>query len=271
MKPMLAANAVLDKIQYPVCCSPKLDGVRAIVKDGMVLSRALKPIPNKIVQQKFKHLEGFDGELIAGSAKDPKSFSKTTTGVMSIEGDFDVTFNIFDNFSEPSLPFFKRYEKVLSLYKEPYCSVVPHILIGDEESLRKFELDMISMGYEGVMIRDRESPYKFGRSTVNEGYLLKLKRFSDGEATIVGFEELIKEDGSKGDTLGALVVKSIDGSKIIKVFKIGTGFTNEERDKIWFNKPQNINKIVKYKYFEHGTYAAPRHPVFIGFRDEGDL
>ena len=33
------------------------------------------------------------------------------------------------------------------------------------------------------------APYKQGRSTVREGYLLKVKTFLDDEATVVRFEE----------------------------------------------------------------------------------
>jgi len=35
------------------------------------------------------------------------------------------------------------------------------------------------------MLRHPQSPYKQGRSTPKEAYLLKVKRFSDGEAVIV--------------------------------------------------------------------------------------
>ena len=45
-KPLLASPADLSTLRFPVLASPKLDGVRAIVKDGVVLSRSLKKIPN---------------------------------------------------------------------------------------------------------------------------------------------------------------------------------------------------------------------------------
>ncbi len=67
-KPMLACEVDLDKLRFPLLASAKLDGVRAIVRDGVVYSRSNKPIPNKFVQQQFKHLEHFDGELIVGFA-----------------------------------------------------------------------------------------------------------------------------------------------------------------------------------------------------------
>lgn len=47
MKPMLAGKCEgLESLKYPVLVSVKLDGVRALVIGGKVMSRSLKPIPN---------------------------------------------------------------------------------------------------------------------------------------------------------------------------------------------------------------------------------
>ena len=57
-KPLLAVQAEFDKVDFrDMWLSPKLDGVRAIVIGGVVMSRNLKPIPNRHVQSLFKHLE----------------------------------------------------------------------------------------------------------------------------------------------------------------------------------------------------------------------
>src|SRR5690606_34176502 len=86
---MLAAKADLDKIRFPVLASPKIDGVRAVVLGGVVLSRNMKPIPNRHVQSLFgnKVFGDLDGELVVGKPNDPDVFRKTTSGVMSVEGD----------------------------------------------------------------------------------------------------------------------------------------------------------------------------------------
>ena len=66
VKPLLACEVPLDEISFPVYASTKLDGVRALVIDGVVYSRSLKPIRNKHVQKLFgkKEYEGLDGELV---------------------------------------------------------------------------------------------------------------------------------------------------------------------------------------------------------------
>ena len=60
VKPMLATEANFNKLRYPVCTQPKLDGIRVVIKDGVVYSRSLKAIPNKHVQTLFRHLQGID-------------------------------------------------------------------------------------------------------------------------------------------------------------------------------------------------------------------
>ena len=93
-KPMLASPFDEALLKFPVLASPKLDGVRAIVRDGVVLSRALKPIPNKWVQQRFSHLEHFDGELIVGASNHPDVLRTTTSGVIFAPSCFATTWAV---------------------------------------------------------------------------------------------------------------------------------------------------------------------------------
>lgn len=58
INPMLAtAVENLDVLKYPVLVSPKLDGIRCLIIDGVAMSRSLKPIPNKHVQEWVKYFE----------------------------------------------------------------------------------------------------------------------------------------------------------------------------------------------------------------------
>ena len=103
-KPLLAVQADLDNLDYTdLLLSPKLDGIRAIVIDGVVLSRSLKPIPNLYIQSLFKHLEFYDGELIVGSPTAPDVYRTSNSGCMSVNGMPDVTFYVFDHIQSPQL------------------------------------------------------------------------------------------------------------------------------------------------------------------------
>ena len=287
-RPMLATDAVLDKLKFPLLASPKLDGVRAVVRGGVVYSRSNKPIPNKFVQAKFSKFEHHDGELIVGEAYGPTVYRDTVSGVMSEDGEPDVRFYVFDHIGSMASPYRHRAEqiKVGGRGKPSGGVVLMQEEISHIDELLEYEKYAIGEGYEGLILRNPNAPYKQGRSTVNEGYLLKLKRFQDAEAVVIGFEErmhngneaTISELGrtkrsshkagktGRGD-LGALVCRSSEGVE----FNIGTGFNDAERAVIWANRSDYLGCLAKYKFFPVGVKEAPRHPVFLGWRDRVDL
>ena len=289
IKPMLGIAVDTTKLVFPIYASPKLDGIRVIIKDNQVLSRNGKLIPNVFIQSLLKSYHGLDGELIVGHPTHPNVFQLTTSGVMSIEGTPNVCLYVFDCwYAEGGID--TRYNEVLKIvWGNPIADieVVPQIIINSLEELYKFEEDCLAKGYEGVMLRYPNAPYKNGRSTVKEGALLKLKRFSDSEAYILGMEPLLRNHNEPtknalghtersshiynkvaDDLLGALNVKDIHTGI---EFSIGSGFTEEQRREIWNKQVELIGSIVKYKYFEVGVKDKPRFPIFLGFRDKRDI
>lgn len=289
MKPMLAAPTKGSDVAYPVLASAKLDGVRALIIDGVVMSRSLKPIPNKHVQKLFgrQELNGLDGELIVGKPTDPDVYRNTTSGVMSIDGEPEATFYVFDDFHE-SGGFQRRLHTAMRRVKKQKSVIhVQHAIVNDEDELNSLEQSLLAEGYEGVMLRSIEGPYKHGRSTEKEGWLLKLKRFADSEAKIVGFQELMhnaneaktnelgqKERSSKKAGMvgkGILGAINVQDLKTGVEFDIGTGFTQADREIYWAMQKDLIGLVVKYKYFPGGVKDKPRFPVFLGFRDPIDL
>lgn len=297
-KPMLASPTDGGKLTFPMLVSPKLDGVRCLIIDGVAMSRSLKPIPNKHVQKLFgrKELNGLDGELIVGPPTAKDVYNRTTSGVMSIEGEPTVRFYIFDDFSAKDKVKQNMFgqeghfeHRLLSAIRritlEDNCKEVKHYKANNEHDLIHYEAQFLKQGYEGMMLRLPNGPYKYGRSTAKEAWLLKLKRFVDSEAEIIGMTELMrntndaernelghlerssKKAGMKGaNTLGALIVRDLK-SKV--EFEIGTGFTAAQRDAIWNLKP--LGKLVKYKSQPVGVKDKPRFPVFLGFRNTIDL
>lgn len=297
MKPMLAGKATdIEKLNFPVLVSPKLDGIRALVVDGVVVSRNLKPIPNTYVQRCFSHLEGYDGELIVGDPTSPSAFRDTTSGVMSVDGFPDVKFYVFDMWNTPSLSYLCRYS---SIAYETHVIKVPHHHVTTSEQITVLEKRYLDLGYEGVMIRGPKSPYKYGRSTEREGWLLKLKRFDDSEAYVIGMEEKV-HNGNEAtinalghmersshlenrvplNVMGALIVRDI---KTGTQFNIGTGFDDSEREIWWKYEGYHVSfasdgsqirtwpdpiATVKYKYFATGSKDKPRFPTYLGERKE---
>ena len=287
-RPMLAVNFDPKNLTFPKLASPKLDGIRCLIKDGVVLTRSLKPVANKNYQHIFggPELEGYDGELIVGNPWDKNVCDATRAESAQINGPCTADLYVFDRHDMPQKSYLHRQAY---LYPRARVHVLEQTYVHSEADLESYEQSVLDIGYEGVILRKPDGLYKYNRSTVNEGLLLKVKRFEDSEAEIIGMEELMhnSNDAFKSElgltkrqtlqenqvgmgTMGALVVRDV---KTHVEFKIGTGFTAEVRDWFWKNyifmgEPA---VYVKYKFFPVGVKDKPRHPVYLGLRDRSDM
>lgn len=288
-KPLLASEAEdLDKLRYPVYISPKLDGIRVVIRDGIPMTRSLKPIRNRHITSLLNNpvFNFLDGEIIVGDPVAPDVFQKTQSGVMSFEGTPTFLLHCFDYTKYPEDNFILRLQAAESICKDhpDYLISVPHGLVENRDQLEKYENMLVQKGFEGAMLRDPAGHYKMGRSTFREGILLKLKRFLDDEAEIIGFEEMLsnqneletnelgyakrsskKEGMVPMDTLGKLRVQS---PKFPASFGVGSGFTSAMRKEIWDNKEKYLGKTITYKYQPVGIKELPRMPIFKGFREQ---
>src|SRR5256885_796960 len=100
-RPMLACETPEDLESlapfFPMYGSYKLDGIRAIVRDGVLVSRTLKPIPSAFCQDWFSSLpEGVDGELLVPKQHGPTIYHDTYSAVMTHGSREPVDFWIFD-------------------------------------------------------------------------------------------------------------------------------------------------------------------------------
>lgn len=300
-KPMLATNVEdFAALKFPFLASPKLDGIRATMHEGILRSRSLKDIPNPFVQTKFSDLgaySGLDGELIVGLPYGEGVYDRTRRVVMEsgkrTNAD-DCRWYVFDR--QTSGDYNHRYDWLLTLKVNPLASnvvVVPHVTVSDLEELNAFEAACIEKGYEGIMLNDPYASYKHGRSSEKEGILLKVKRFVDAEAQVIDCypeyentnEATTNELGrtarsaSKAgkvakDTLGGFSVRSINGTyKGVHHEVAVSPMTHAERKEVWEQyKAGDVNgKIITYKYFPVGSEDKPRHPLFKGWRDEQDM
>ena len=281
-KPMLADAVDLSILRYPVIASPKLEGERALFISGQLRTRSLKPIPNKEIQRVFRYDQNLDGELIVGDPTGKTVFRDTMKVVSAFDAPIqDVRFHVFDMIY--SGEFIQRLKTAHALIEGHALFVpVPHMEVRNERELLTYEDACLTAGYEGAMLRDPKGYYKYGRSTTREGTLLKMKRKSQSEAVVVGFEEQmhnaneqtidnlgLAERSSHQDnmvpmnTLGALVVKDV---KTGVEFNVGTGFTFADRDEIWRHKYKYLGSIISYEYLPYGVKDKPRHPVWLGWR-----
>jgi len=292
-RPMLAAKTEDLGLRYPVIVSPKLDGIRGLVRASGIVSRKLKPIPNMHTTRLFSNPEfcGMDGELILGEPYDEGVYLRTNSAVMTIEGTPDVRLYVFDDFTNPDLPYQQRLDRLqdrIDVLNWGFPIVrLEYWHVTSRDQLLEVEDKVLDKGYEGLIIRSPQGSYKYGRSTLNQQGMLKLKRFATGECRIVGFIEgftnqnaavvdklgLTKRSSHKENqiptgTLGALsVIDTVTGCQ----FEIGTGFTEAQRNEIWAHREQYLGKYASYQYFPIGVKDKPRFPSYRGLRSTIDF
>lgn len=302
LKPMKASDFVPEKLKWPLLASPKFDGIRAVVDTfgsgkPQLISNSGKPIRNKFAQDVIPSLAtlGFDGELIVGDPAAPDVYHRTSSGIMSADGEPDFKYHVFDYRITPDMDYNRRYEDLLDLLHNMAAhgqlariELVRQQIITNMAELEALEQQYLTAGYEGMMIRFPYTPYKYGRSTVREGALLKVKRFAQDEAVIVGFDEMMtnlneatisetgrtKRSSAKdglvpADTLGAFVCRN----KFLceTEFNVSPGvLTQAERKELWDNRDSYMGRRITFKHFAYGAKDKPRHSRFNGFREEDD-
>lgn len=296
-RPMLGVLFEEQRLRFPYYASPKLDGLRCLVVEGQARTRSMRPFPNRYVDGWFTEqaelLANLDGELVVGDPTAADCYSRSESGLMRQTDRPAFLFFVFDVLDTTGRrPFTLRWQEAEERAPAwpPNVGLVHQELVPDQGSLLRFEGMVTDMGYEGVMLRRPESRYKQGRATLSENSLLKVKRFLDGEAEIIGVEELMTNTnpamrnplgrtqrstaraGLVGTgTLGALIVRGLPGQPLFAgvKFNIGTGFDEQTRAELWRLREKLPGVVVKYRHFAIGAKDKPRHPVFVGFRRAG--
>lgn len=306
-RPMLAAEGTnealqrkLDEVGY-LLCTPKLDGIRCMQTPEGLRSRSLKPIRNNFAQQRFMYPElvGVDGELIDGPPNHPLVFNRTTSAVMAYDGaSNELQFYLFDWCAgeSPGMPYAERLQNLSRVAQQAWnryqMAATRYVVMTQREvrsmdELQAYEQNCIKVGYEGVIARDPQAPYKFGRSTQPQGWMLKIKRFEDSEAVIEGFEPLMHNQNApvidnlglqkRSSSLEGKIAQEKLGNFLVRdpkkgwTFSVGSGLDDAMRELVWRNQETYLGKTITYKYLPHGSIDAPRHPIFKGFRHSDDM
>lgn len=274
----------LEEEKPDIIITQKYDGIRAVakVREGNVeiFSRQGKPIEGlKDIEEELKELkDGFyDGELLLNKENIPsKDLYRETVQVVNSKNEYknNIVFNIFDYI--PLNDFVIGYSKMNCLDRKRFVY----------EELRKIELDwlkpveilyhgkydkrivqqeldkQISLEHEGVMVNLANAPYE-GKRTKN---ILKVKAMQDCDLKIIGFEE---GTGKNKGTLGAIIV-DYKGFNV----KVGSGFTDQDRDYFWANQKELLDRVITVQYFEETTNKKDnslslRFPVYLELREKG--
>jgi DNA ligase-1 len=263
-----------SKISFPCWVQPKLDGVRMIAKkeNGNISMWSRKGkqmvIPDKIGSQLNLMLD--EGQCVDGEVYvHDWTFQRIISAVKKKRADTEMLeYHIYDS-PHPALSFEERVPKrgLTSSMFPDYCknwsgkspanvAFVQTIDIENQEEFDLYESKFISDGYEGMMVRNQNSLYKYKHRSYD---LQKVKRFVDKEFRIIG-----GKDGTGRET-GLVIFKCVtnDGSE----FDVRPMGTHEDRAEIYKNLSSYIGKDLTVKYQELTDDGIPRFPVGVSVRD----
>ncbi len=288
---MLAATGNVERVANDPrqwIAQIKNDGVRGIKRNGRMVSRANIELPNRNLQRAFAAVaDGFEGELVVRDGAHAKfNFNAAHSIVMSDDAPIDeLILRVFDTIggvsagaiTTPLLDDPKASARTRLLAVEQTfvpktltdrIEVCGNMLVTGDAAVRFFN-DACTVGHEGIMLREVSAPYKFGRSTWNEGALVKLKETLTDEAYVWGCIQLKTKDGLQ-DALGSFVCKLASNAMVAFNLGTGTGFTKETRRFYWEKRAELLGKRVTFWYNGLTRSGKPRTPSFIGFRDPID-
>jgi DNA ligase-1 len=228
--------------------SEKLDGVRAYWDGNQFLSRQGHRYHAPAWFTAGLPLEPLDGELWIGR----KEFQRTVSIVRrQDETDLwkELRFLVFDAPAEEG-PFEARLrliDTIMQISRPAYARAHEHTRCTGTDQLHRELARIDGLGGEGLMLTQPGSIYTPGRSTT----LLKVKRWRDDEARVVGYEP---GKGRHKGRLAALLVEMASGIR----FEIGTGFTDAQRE-----QPPPVSSTVTFRYQELSPAGVPRFASFL--------
>lgn len=295
-RPFLAENATDAEIakiladRRELWAFVKVDGIRGFNLSGGMRSRSMKVFPNIEFNTRFNRgdLAGLDGELCFGKPNDPALCRNTASAVSTVRGPADgIHWHVFDDFSIDA-PYRDRYASAkarLEALALPFVSCMKAHPVHSMAELKALEQRAVYLnGFEGLIVRDPAAPYKEGRSTVREGFMLKVKRFVDSEAIIEDFKELMSNQNeafenelgltSRSNAKAGMVGQGVLGSFIARdvktgiVTSVGGGLSADERKLFWEVRETLVGKQITYKSLPIGVKEKPRHTSFVSFRDK---
>jgi len=311
MKPQLAEDAILDKVQFPCMVQPKYDGVRAMNLNGTLTGRSLDPFEGFGITEYFSRPEfvGLDGEMVLGTDPCAERLCSLTTGAMGkfkgVTEMADLHWWVFDYVTEEAskLPYRVRYtllENRVKVLNDPRIHLMPSAFVGARSLLDEMIAMDSDAGCEGTIIRNPNAIYKEGRATKKNWELWRVKPWGDFEILVTGVTEGSRnENEAKKNTLGrtersssqaGLVpngqIGSIQGTLVKDLvvnggnlvipagtpITAGSGKMTEAEATAWFeDQTQIVGHFAKIKTMTYGVKDLPRFPTFESKRLAQDM
>lgn len=269
----------LLKWKPPFIIQPKLDGDRCrAVFDAsghvtLLSSEAneIKSVPHineSLEKLHLKELE-LDGELYVHQMPHERIHSIVSRSENNIRyNSEEMQFHVFDLVSTviPQSIRLHALDHILE-YPVKYIRNVPRFYAEDLSGIMSLYDYFIDDGYEGFVLRHKDSLYVRKRSTL----IMKFKPKRSDFYRVVGFQEEISKDGIPKNSLGAIICQDDMGTQ----FTVGSGLTQNQRSSYWDLRSllsfPNTGLFVEVKYQHLTEKRVPRFPVFVRLVSEKEL
>lgn len=142
---------------------------------------------------------------------------------------------------------FDTYEQHLN--NKSKLILLPDVVISNIDDATRFRDKFISLGFEGLIVRDVDSAYQFGARNLA---MLKYKRIDDAKFKIVD----VVPEGVR-TTLCKLVLRNDINDEL---FECGVNFDHSRQEYILKHKQDYIGKYAFVAFFERsGVHQVPFH------------
>lgn len=172
------------------------------------------------------------------------------------------------------LQILKEIKEELNLGFDPYkkwndgdlqIQMVPQEKVSGYDNIMDLHNKYVEEGWEGVVIRNPDKVYGFGKRTND---MIKVKRYKDSEFLVVGYEL-----GLRGVEDMVFICETPNG-KTFKAKPTGDKLTKEEYINNFDSKYKNHIATVKYFYYSNGNdevNGVPLQPCLKAFREKIDM
>lgn len=294
VKPMLAKQAdkvtKTDIFNKKWIASRKIDGLRCIIylgDDGKLHtssrgatnydSAMFEILTHPALIKLFKNNEGLmlDGECYhhGYTLQQINSIART----QKVAKDLEILQFYWYDIVDLNNPFKTRLAKMKSIaaelkeygseigwepdrmFKEDELRIqfVPQVEVSGWDNMMKLHNEYVSEGWEGLVIRDPERPYKPNGRTND---MIKIKVYKDDCFKVVG-----KEAGLRGSEDMVFIMQMEDG----RTFKAKPFGDREQKEEYWNNFEEKYNgHIGECKFFYYSDDGIPLQPAFKAFRDD---
>jgi DNA ligase-1 len=258
------AKSALERVGSPCQAEYKYDGFRLqIHKDKNTISLFTRNLENitlqfpDVVSYIKSHVQAdsfiLDSEAVGYSSKTGKYTPfqeisqriKRKYDIDQLKKELPVELNVFDCMyhngkSMIKEPFTKRRALIEKIIKQEPKKIMlsKAIRVSTEQEVSKFFEQSLDAGFEGLMLKKLDAPYKPGKRV---GYMVKMKETEEPLDLVIIAAEW--GEGKRANWLSSFTLACVDkDGNFLEIGKVGTGIKEKSEDGVTF---EQLTELLK--------------------------